>query len=335
MAGKIGEPVRLAILGAGTIGTIHGLCSLEAPEAMIATVWSRSAEKASQLAERLGARVCSSVEEAVSSPDVDAVLVCTPTFLHEAHALAAIRAGKHVICEKPLTRDLSTARAVIEAAQAAGVQLHVAHVLRFFPEFCQLHDLIQQGAIGQPALVRMARASSFPRGSGDWHNQLTQSGGVVLDMGIHDLDWLLWTFGPVERVYGRGLYQSGAPFLDYALLTLRLRSGVIAHVECSWAELAGFRVHGEVSGDKGMLAYDSADSTALRIDLRHPPDTPPGVNVPTTYTAESPYVTQLRHFGRCIRGEEQPVITPEEAYESLRLALASLDSIVGGCPVSL
>jgi predicted dehydrogenase len=224
---------------------------------------------------------------------------------------------------------------VIGAAWAAGVQLHVAHVVRFFPEFRRLHDLVQQGAVGQPALVRMTRASSFPHGSGDWHNQIALSGGVVLDMGIHDLDWLLWTFGPVERVYGRGLYQRGAPFLDYALLTLRLRSGVIAHVECSWAEPAGFRVHGEVSGDKGMLTYDSLDSTALRVDLRHPPDIPPGVNVPTTYTAESPYVSQLRHFARCIREGEEPLITPREAYESLRLALASLDSIVNGQPVSL
>jgi predicted dehydrogenase len=125
------------------------------------------------------------------------------------------------------------------------------------------------------------------------------------------------------------------PFLDYALLTLRLRSGVIAHVECSWAEPAGFRVHGEISGDKGMLTYDSQDSTALSIALRNPPDTPPGVNVPTTYTAESPYVSQLRHFARCIRGEERPVITPEEAYESLRLGLAALDSITSGQPIDL
>jgi len=335
MTEKVSKPVRLAIIGAGTIGTIHGLCSLQSPEAAVTAVWSRSAEKASQLAQRLGARACSSVEEAVNSPDVDAVLICTPTFTHEAHAMAAIRAGKHVICEKPLTRELDTAQAVIEAARAAGVQLHVAHVVRFFLEFRRLHDLVQQGAIGQPALVRMTRASSFPHGSGDWHNQIALSGGVVLDMGIHDLDWLLWTFGSVERVYGRGLYQRGAPFLDYALLTLRLRSGVIAHVECSWAEPAGFRVHGEVSGDKGMLTYDSLDSTALRVDLRHPPDTPPGVNVPTTYTAESPYVTQLRHFARCVRGEEQPVITPEEAYESLRLALAALESTNASWPVML
>jgi UDP-N-acetylglucosamine 3-dehydrogenase len=335
MAEKVSKPVRLAIIGAGTIGTIHGLCSLEAPEAVVTAVWSRSAEKAGRLAQRLGAKVCNSVEEAVYSPDVDAALICTPTFLHEAHAMAAIRAGKHVICEKPLTRELSTARAVIEAARQAGVQLHVAHVVRFFPEFCRLHDLVRQGTIGRPALVRMTRASSFPHGSGDWHNEITLSGGVVLDMGIHDLDWLLWTFGPAERVYGRGLYRRGVPFLDYALLTLRLRSGVIAHVESSWAEPAGFRVHGEISGDKGMLTYDSLDSTALRVDLRQPPQTPPGVNVPTTYTAESPYVSQLRHFARCIRGEETPIITPEEAYESLRLALASLDSIVSGQPVDL
>ncbi|NLG49901.1 MAG: Gfo/Idh/MocA family oxidoreductase [Chloroflexi bacterium] len=329
------RPVRLAILGAGTIGTIHALCSLEAPEATVTAVWSHTYSRAQALAQRLDCAAYASLEEAVTSPDVDAVLVCTPTFLHEEHALKAIAAGKHVICEKPLARDLPSASRLIAAAQQAGVLLLVAHVVRFSPDFCQLRDAVRAGAVGQPAVVRMSRASSFPHGSQEWHNQPALSGGVVLDMGIHDLDWLLWTFGPARRVYAKGLYGRGLDCLDYALLTIRLQNETIAHVECSWAEPEGFRVHGEIAGDAGLLDYDSLNSTALSIDLRQPPETPPGVNVPTSFTAESPYVTQLRHFCRCIQGQEQPLITPQEAYESLRLALAALESITTNRPVQL
>ena len=329
------QPVRLAILGAGTIGTIHGLCSLEAPEATVTAVWSHTHQRAQSLAQRLRCSAYASLEDAVASPNVDAVLVCTPTFLHEEHALQAIAAGKHVICEKPLARDLSSASRLIAAAQQARVLLLVAHVVRFFPDFCQLRAAVRSGAVGQPAVVRMSRASSFPHGSREWHNQSALSGGVVLDMGIHDLDWLLWTFGPASHIYAKGLYGRGLDCLDYALLTVRMANEVMAHIECSWAEPEGFRVHGEIAGDAGLLAYDSLNSTALSIDLRQPPTTPPGVNVPTTFTAESPYVTQLRHFCRCIQGQEEPLIAPQEAYESLRLALATLESITTNRPVWL
>jgi len=94
-------------------------------------------------------------------------------------------------------------------------------------------------------------------------------------------------------------------------------------------------VHGELSGDEGMLTYDSLNSTALEIKLRDPRDAAPGVSVPTSYTSESPYTTQLRHFARCMRGQEEPIISSQEAYESLRLALAALQSITTGQPVSL
>lgn len=329
------QPVRWAILGAGTIGTIHGLCAQQAPEARVTAVWSRTPARAKALAERLGATAYDTIERAVEADDVDALLVCTPTFLHREHALAGIAAGKAVLCEKPLARTVAEGEELLAAAERAGVGLYVAHVVRFFPEFRRLHDLIAEGAIGQPALARVSRASSFPRGSGDWHNDLAASGGALFDMGIHDLDWLLWTLGPAVRVYARGLVGQSRPYLDYGLATVRFANEAMAHVEASWAEASGFRVHGELSGDKGMLDYDSEDATALDIRYRQAPPASPGVNVPTTYTAESPYVAQLRHFCRCIRGEEAPLVTAQEALEALRLASAALESIATGEAVTL
>jgi UDP-N-acetylglucosamine 3-dehydrogenase len=327
-------PVRLAILGAGTIGTIHGLASLETPDVEVTRVWSRSADGAQALARSLGARACPTVEEALDSGAVDAAVVATPTFMHEEHALAAIAAGLHVICEKPLARDLSAAQRMVDAAEAAGVWLLSAHVVRLFPDFGRLHAAIREGRVGHPAVARMSRAASFPHGRDEWHSKPELSGGVVLDMALHDLDWLLWTLGPAERVYARGLYGKGTPFLDYALITVRHQSGCIAHVEASWAETGGFRVHGEIAGDGGLLTYDSRTSAAFDLELRSPPDTPPGVTVPGALTTKSPYVLQLERMTQTIRGEEPPLTTSDEALATLRLSLAALESIETGQPVT-
>jgi len=329
------RPVRLAILGTGAIGGIHALAAQEAPEVTVTAVWSRTPSHARDLAERVAATAYDTIEETVSRHDVDAVVVCTPTFLHREHAITAARAGKHVICEKPLARELGDAEAILEATRSAGVRLLVAHVVRFFPEFVALRRAVLDGVVGQPAVVRMSRGSGYPRGRDDWHVSYRQSGGVLLDMGIHDLDWLLWTFGPAERVYTRALDPVSRPeYVDYALTTVRLRGGAIAHIESSWAETGGFRTHGEVAGDAGLLTYDSALNPALSVSPRQPVAAP-RIAIPTTYTVESPYVTQIRHFARCIRGEVEPVIAPEEAYEALRVALTALDTARSGQPARL
>ena len=335
MGAQAVRPLQIAILGAGTIGTIHGLASLETDAVRVHSVWNRTPAGARGLAERVGARAVEDLDTALSSPEVDAVLVATPTHLHAEHALAAIAAGKHVLCEKPLTRDVPTAEGVVGAADRAGVRLLVGHVVRFFPEYVRLRDAVRGGEVGEPAMVRLSRMASFPRGSGDWHADVARSGGVVLDMAIHDLDWLLWTLGPAERVYARGIHAQTPHLLDYALITVRMASGAIAHVEASWAEPEGFRVCGEVAGDRGLLTFDSAESTAYALDLREPPETPPGVNVPTSYTARSPYVLQLEHWAGVIRGEEAPICTPEDALASLRLATAALESAERGQAVTL
>jgi predicted dehydrogenase len=255
--------------------------------------------------------------------------------LHAQHAIAALEAGKHVICEKPMARTVAEGQAMLDAAKEADRQLLVGQVVRFFPEFRRLHDAIQGGQIGEPAIARLSRVSRFPHGSGEWYNEIDLSGGAILDMGVHDLDWLLWTLGPAERVYARGLIQQRIPYMDYGLMTVRLANGAICHVESSWAETSGFSTFGEISGDEGMLTYDSRENPAVFMELREPPETSPGVAIPGSYTQESPYVTQLRHLARCILGLEEPIVTAEEALQAIRLALAAIESIDTNEPVEL
>lgn len=326
------HPVRLAILGAGHIGRRHAACAQQVSEATVTAVWSRTPSSAARLGHDIGARTLANLSELHDADDVDAVIVCTPSAYHVEPALAGLQAGKHVICEKPLARTLEQADQIRAAAEEAGLGLYVAHVVRFFPSFRQLHDQVVAGTVGQPAVIRMSRATDkAPTG---WRAELALSGGALLEMGVHDLDWLLWTCGPAERVFCRSMHRGNYTAPDYALTTVRLRSGAIAHVESSMAKTKGFRVHGEIAGDRGLLSYDSDDDTALRLE---PLDSTglPGIHIPTTYTIESPYVSQLRHFCRCIRDSEAPLVTPDQAREALRVSLAALESAGTNRPVSL
>jgi len=159
--------------------------------------------------------------------------------------------------------------------------------------------------------------------------------GVTLDLIIHDFDWILWTFGPAERVFAKGLHYRGLDHLDYSLVTIRLKSGAIAHVEGTWAHPTAFRVKVEVAGDGGLLNFDSGKSTPLVISRRAAEGGGPGVQVPESPLAESPYYLELKHFIDCLEGGREPDIKPQEAMQACAVALAALESMRTGKPVDV
>ncbi|MBI3943595.1 MAG: Gfo/Idh/MocA family oxidoreductase [Chloroflexi bacterium] len=340
--------MNVAILGAGTMGTVHGLCLQEIPAARVTAVWSRNVASAAKLANTLETQAFDTIEAAINTAEV--VDICLATPMHHAAVLQAAALGRHVICEKPLALSLAAADEMIFACQKAGVHLLPAHVLRFWPEFVQLRNRVQAGAIGRPAVVHAFRSSTYPQGVDGWHNHPQLSGGVVLDLMIHDLDWLQWTLGSVKRVYAHALTEKMLPGIDYALATLRFAneipamdpdgrggeiSGTIAHVEGSWAEVSGFRTLGEIRGDQGMLTWDSDDSTPFKMARRNPPQELAGISVPNPFMPTSPYQVELEHFLQCIAGRVTPIVTAADGRAALRLALAVVESTHTGQPVEL
>jgi predicted dehydrogenase len=324
--------VRLAIVGAGHMGARHAACIRATQEARLTAVYSPNLEHARALAAGYEAQVCAGVEELAGRQDVDAVVVAAPTSSHADLALAAIRAGKHVIVEKPLARTMDEAQMLMRTAEGAGVLLLTGHVARFYPALRLLHEQITLGRVGAPAVIHLSRETATP--AVGWRSDLAKSGGVILDLGIHEFDWLLWTIGPVERVYCKAVVRSGGDAHEYAITTLRLASGAIAQVESSMVRASGFRTAGEIAGDKGMLTFDSDLDQALRSDLeaqgRSVQD-----GLPTTFTDRSPYVTQMEHWVRCIQGRDPPEVTPKQACDALQVALAALESAATGRAVTL
>lgn len=324
--------VKVGIVGLGTMGHQHIKAYLQMPDVTVTGVYDHHPDRAEAFRQQYEVPVAPTLEALFA--DCEIIDICTPTYRHMEYVLPAVEAGKGVVCEKPLARTLEECERIVAAVHKHGTPFMPAHVLRFFPEFRTAHRLITQGAIGEVAIVRTRRGGDFPRTASDWYADFEKSGGVMLDLIIHDFDWLRWTLGEVERVYAKSLTFRNLQHLDYALVTLRFRSGAIAHIEGTWCDPGGFRVTLEACGDAGMLEYDSERQPALRVATRSEDGTAGGVQVPESPAVDNPYYLELRHFVDCVKTGTTPEITVIDGLEAVRIALMAIESARTGRVVS-
>jgi predicted dehydrogenase len=280
-------------------------------------------------AEIVGARPYASYEELVSAEDVEVVDVCLPTAFHRDLALRAAGEGRHVILEKPIARTMEDAQQILDAFSGDGPRLFVGHVVRFFPEYVGIKHKIEAGDLGTIGVIRTSRRSPFLLGWNDWYADWRVSGGVLLDLVIHDFDYLRWTLGEVERVYARGLLGREYNRLDYVLVTLRFESGAIAHVEGHWGYPGAFNYSIEVAGSDALLTVDSTEPASLQLIGGDPEE------IPDLASGESPYAKELEHFIQCIATGEEPIVQAKDAREALRIGLAATESVLTGEPITL
>jgi UDP-N-acetylglucosamine 3-dehydrogenase len=323
--------MRVGVVGAGFIGAIHLGAYANMPEVEVVGVADTRPETAAAGAAVVGARAYSSYEDLIAAEDVDVVDVCLPTAYHRDLALQAARAGKHLILEKPIARNLEDAEAIIEAFDGDSQRLFVGHVVRFFPEYARIQAMIEAGKLGTVGVARTSRRSPFLTGWNDWYADWRMSGGVLLDLVIHDFDFLRWSLGEVERVYARGVLGREYNRLDYALVTLRFEGGAIAHIEGQWGYPGPFNYSIEVAGSRALLTVDSTEPSSLQLlggDLG------PGES-PDVATGKSPFQTELEHFIRCAATGEESIVDARDAYEALRIGLAATESVMTGRPVTL
>lgn len=329
---------RVGIIGAGAIARVHldGWRRLPVELTGYYDINRLASERA---AAQFGGKVYESREALFA--DVDLVDVCAWGTEHADIVLAAAAAGKAVICEKPLARRLKDAEQMVAACEEAGVPLYPAHVVRFFPEYAQAKATLDSGALGKAGVLRTVRAGSFPRPGGEFHapyySDYAQSGGVILDVGIHDIDYARWCFGEVERVFARGTTFKEAPRNDHALIVLRFESGAIGHIQCSWAQPGGtFRTRLEIAGDEGIVEWDSLDTPSLIIHRRNADDS--GVER-SAYSPlapeEQPYYAELAHFLSCFERGVEPQVTARDALMAVKISLAAMESMRSGRPITI
>lgn len=329
---------RVGIIGTGAISRVHldGWSRLPVDLVGYYDIDRSAAERAQAV---YGGRVYDTLNALLA--DTDMVDICTPGTDHKEPVLAAAAAGKAIVCEKPLARHLTDCQEMVDACERAGVTLYPAHVVRFFPEFAQAQQTLASGAIGAAAVIRTVRAGSFPRPGGtfsaSYYGDFARSGRVILDVGIHDLDFQRWCCGEVERVFARGATFSEDPRNDHALIVLRFASGAIGHVQCSWAHPAGlFRTRLEIAGDGGLVEWDSLDTPSLLMQMRNADDTGHerrGGN--PTAPDEEPYGAELAHFLHCYKTGEKPRVSAHDGLMAVKIALAAIESMRIGRPVEI
>lgn len=333
---------RVALVGAGGMAGMHASCYSAIQNAELVGVMDIREEAAQNLASQYHAQAFTDFDIMLDTLKPDVVDVCCPTPYHVEYVCRAAERAKElgirgISTEKPMARTLDQCRKMTAAASAAGIPLFVAQVVRFFPEFALAKRQVESGAVGKPAAIRTRRGGAMPRAWNDWYANFEMSGGCILDLIIHDFDWLRWTFGEVERVYAKGLRDTHLPAFDYALVTLRFKSGAIGHVEGTWADPAGFKVTMEIAGDMGLLEYNfnQPSGVPLQTALTTKENQSGGVAVPESPTDYNPYQAELQHFLDCLEQGVTPSITPEDGTEAVRIALAALESIETGKPVTL
>jgi predicted dehydrogenase len=253
--------------------------------------------------------------------------------------LKAAEAGRDIVCEKPLARTVAQGQEMIAACKAAGVKLLVAHVVRFFPEYALAKAAVDRGELGQPAVVRLARETYGPKKAiGNWFVDFEKSGGMMLDLMIHDIDYARWVAGEVKTVFAKSISSTWPDAaVDHGLAILTHRNGVISHIEGSWAyPPPAFRTRFEIAGSDGLLEFDS-DSTAPIGLYPHREESGeiPDVPLPTSPLSESPYTTQIREFYNALVDGAPVRVSAEDGLAALQIALAAIESARSGNPINL
>lgn len=332
---RANNPVRFAIIGVGGMGQVHAANLVASPRTSLAWVVDLDTYRAARVAEQAGARPTAEMDDALADPDVDAVLIALPTSLHRMATERAAAHGKHVFCEKPIARNVEDGLAMTEACEKAGVVFQVGHVVRFYPEYARIKQILDDGTLGRIAMVRTMRRSGPVMERSSWFADLEKNGGIVIDLLIHDLDTLRWYFGDVERVFAHGLsYTEYQQSRDVTMASLRFRNGVIAHLDASWAHGA-FYTAIEVAGEKGLLSHNSRKGATLSFESSE--NTVDNLSTTLMFARPStanPPMRELMHFIDAIQTGSPVMTSGAESTRTLALAQSVLDSMRTGRPIT-
>ncbi|UCF38294.1 MAG: inositol 2-dehydrogenase [Acidobacteriota bacterium] len=329
--------LRVAVVGLGRIGKVHLETLLRRTAGVeVISVWDPRSAKAEEAARSGGIPSVGKSFSEILEADVDAVILCSPTDTHTEYVIAAARAGKHIFCEKPLALSLAEIRDAIAAVEAAGVQLMVGYNRRFDPNHSKARQMVETGKIGAPHLLKITSRDPAPPPP----EYCAVSGGMFLDMTIHDFDLARYVMGSeVKEVFARAtslvderIGQSGD--VDTAVITLDFENGAIGVIDNSRRAVYGYDQRLEVFGSAGMVQIDNT---------RH--DTHEFFGAEGTQRAllhdffmdryREAFAVEMGAFVESIRmGREVPV-TGHDGLLSVAIALAAKKSVADNRPVHI
>ncbi|HUU23083.1 MAG TPA: Gfo/Idh/MocA family oxidoreductase [Phycisphaerae bacterium] len=338
--------IRFGVIGLGFMGRTH-LASLAAHEgAEVVSVHDVEAERlagpltpgggnietASGAWDASSVRRCERLEEVLDDPGVEAVVVATPSHLHADLSCAALSAGKHVFCEKPMALTVADCDRMLAAAKAAGRQLMIGHCIRFWGEYAEAARIARSGRYGPVKSLTLTRYGSIPGfGARNWFHDPAKSGAAVLDLHIHDVDYALFVLGEPEAVRARGVpgpaggYHQVVAELDYG------PEGPVVSAEGGW--LPGevpFQMEFRMCLEKATVLYKlRTDGPKGRLYVA-------GESDPRALPESNAYAAEIDHFIGCVAGgRPSTIVPPGSSRDSVAVAIAETESIRTGRAVEI
>jgi len=317
----LGEVKRIgvAVIGAGFWGKNHARVFKELDETELIAVCDIDAEKAKNLAKQFSVETYTSVGKMLGRADIEAVTICTWSTSLAKEALKALKAGKHVLVEKPMAANSKQAEKLLKTAEKEGLHLTVGFLMRFIPGIQYIKESIEKRTIGELVCATAKRVSQWPERIGDV--------GVVKDLAIHDIDMMRYLFGgdPVA-VYAKTGNMKHKKFEDYAHIMLTFEGGKNAFIESNWLTPYKTRVL-VVTGSEAIAKIDYITQELMIENAKE--------TIQPRLPWQEPLKLELRHFVNCILGKEKPLVTGMDGFKAIKIAEAALKSSKTGKLVKL
>jgi predicted dehydrogenase len=328
----------IGVIGCGGMGRslAHSANALE--HVNVVRVSDLDQERAQQVASEVDADYNLDYHDLLADDHVQAVLIASPPFMHPQMAIDAADAGKHVFCEKPMAPTLKGCDKMIHATQKNGVKLAIGLVCRFHATHSKVNQIVRSRDLGDPICMMMHRIGgpwSLGGYMAHWRLQREKSGGSLMEINAHEIDFMRWTCGEVKTVYSAGgIYiQKEADYPDVVLVSLTFESGAVGLLHSSHASAIG-GYGGRVDCENGSIYFPQiwgGDAT-----IRVKPLDGEEERIPISeIKVEEPVRHEIRAFVDAILAEHQPPITGKDGRAAVEIALAAYQSIETGKPVEL
>jgi myo-inositol 2-dehydrogenase/D-chiro-inositol 1-dehydrogenase len=332
------DKLNVGIIGAGRIGRVHAEnLAFRVPEARTLSITDLNRQAAEQIAVRCGIpNIAPSVDQILADPAIKAVLICSSTDTHADLIARAAKAGKHIFCEKPIAHSLAKIDMALAAVQQAGVKLQIGFNRRFDSNFARVRTAVVNGEIGSPRLLHIISRDPAPPPI----SYVKVSGGIFLDMTIHDFDMARFLIGDeVEEIYtSAGVMVDpaigAAGDLDTALIVLRFRNGVIGTIDNCRQAVYGYDQRVEILGSAGNIAtencYPNQATTSTAQNVRR--------DLPLNFFMErytESFATEVRSFVQSVAEDKPTAVTGIDGRIPVVMGLAARKSFDERRPVKL
>jgi len=313
------KKLGVAVIGTGFWGRNHARVFKELQETELLAICDINPQRAKAVSSQFGVQSYTNTGRMLKNENIEAVSVCTWSTSLAKETLKALKAGKHVLVEKPMAANVKQAEKLLETAQKEELHLTVGFLMRFIPGLQHIRKAVEDKTLGEPVCATAKRVAQWPERIGDV--------GVVKDTAIHDLDIMRYVFKeePVA-VYAKTGSMGHIKFEDYAQIMLTFESGKSAFIESNWLTPYKTRVL-IVTGSEAIMKLDYITQ---ELTIENAKET-----VQPRFTMQEPLKLELQHFANCVNKKEKPLITGMDGLKALRIAEAALKSSTTGKVVKL